>query len=312
MTTLRIPISGRLLVAHLAAYGLGFALDVAGEQAFVSHDPDSLELDPQVSTTADLERVANSVRRTGTECEGAVEADLVGDDSGSNRRPVAWARGTSMERARVALHAREELLDGLESGGARVATSLLTGLGAPATWLGDKPQRGASRLDGVPGNSTSDFVRGVLRRARPAAFSVTAENLRATIDIVAQPSGATDEDKTGWAPPGTRVDLVYQWLAAVGLSQLPVGLAARGPSRTPCHRRDNRGVTLPVLAPPVSMPRLRALLQLPELVEPDLRPASAARIRALGSRELLFFPMLGRSNDKMVAFSFGTATRIEL
>jgi hypothetical protein len=64
MNTLTIPLSGQLLVAHLAAYGLGFALDLAGEHAFVCHRPDSVDMQPQLLTAANLERVAQSVRRT--------------------------------------------------------------------------------------------------------------------------------------------------------------------------------------------------------------------------------------------------------
>lgn len=233
-----------------------------------------------------------------------------------------------MDHAAAALLAREELLDGLERRDCRVAADLLAGLGAPAAWLEDRPKRpakpqwGASRLDGVLGNHTSDFIRGVLRRALPAASSVTADELRALWAAVKPPS-ATDGDKTGWSPRGTRVDLLHQWLAALGLSLLPVGLRAHGPSRTPCHWRVTgaRGVTLPLLAAPTSVPRLRALLQLPGLVvpppalgsqAPTVDAAVAGRLRALGIRELVSFPALDRSTPQSVAFSFGRATRIEL
>lgn len=317
MQTLTIPLSGQLLVAHLAAYGLGFALDVAGEQAFVGHDPESLEMDPQISTTADLMRIAECVRNTTAHCEEPVKADLVAANASKDGRPVLWpviwARATAMARASAVLPVREELLDRLECRGARVATELMAGLGAPAAWLDDKPQRGASRLDGVAGNSTSDFVRGVLRRALPAASSVTADDLQ-PLWTGAGSTITADDDKTGWSPPGTRVALLYQWLAAVGLSQLPVGLSSHGSSRTPGRWRDAeaQGARLPVLAAPTSMARLRALLQLPELVLPVLGPADAGRLRALGIQELVSFPLLNRSNGNMVAFSFGRATRLEL
>lgn len=312
MRTLTIPMSGQLLVAHLAAYGLGFALDVAGEAAFVGHDP-SLEMRLHVSTTADLERIAECVRNAAAECEATVWANLPVPKK-TLEWPVIGARATDMERARVALPAREELLDQLEGSSARAAPGLLAGLGAPAAWLHTKPpkpQWGASGLDGVPGNSTSDFVRGVLRHALPAAASITADELHG-LWMVQEPPSPTDEDKTGWVPRGNRVQLLHQWLAALGLSLLPVGLSAHGRSRTPSHWRERRGVTLPVLAAPVSMPRLRALLQLPELGAPVPDPAAAGRLRALGIRELARFAVLTGSNDKMVAFSFARATRLDL
>jgi hypothetical protein len=313
MRTLTVPVSGRLLVSQLAGYGLCLALDSAGERAFVRHDPDSLDLTPQILTTASDQRVTDCVRRTAAECENAIEADLIPGQTGNNRRPVIWARATKLDHADRALRAREELLDELEADRARIAAALLAGLGTPATWLGEKPQRGASQLDGVPGNSTSDFVRGVLRPAVHAARGITDDDLAPLWTATRTPAGI-DQDKTGWSPPGTHIDLVYQWLAAIGLAQLPVGLVAHGPSRTPTHWRDagSRGVTLPVLAAPTSIPRLRALLQRPELTGAIAHPAAAARIRALGIRELVSFPVLNRSNATMVAFSFAKATRIEL
>jgi hypothetical protein len=312
---LTIPLSGKLLVAHLAAYGLGVALDAAGQEAFIGHDPDSLEIDPEVSTTATIERVAECVRRTAVECQDTVEADV---DSGrldkAGRAMVwaaIWARPTATDRALSTLLAREEILDRLEAQGSRAAAGLVAGLGAPAAWM-DDPERGASRLDGVPGNSTSDFVRGVLRRTLSAAAAVTACDL-STLQTTDEPANGTDEDKTGWSPPGTQTDRLYQWLAAVGLGLLPVGLSAGSPGRTPGYwgGAEGRQVRLPVLAPPVSMARLRALLQLPELVRP-LDPTASARLRSLGIRELVSFPEVRRSNQNMVAFYFGRATRIGL
>ncbi|MGO9791185.1 MAG: hypothetical protein ACLP8S_17310 [Solirubrobacteraceae bacterium] len=312
MTTLTIPLSGQLLIAHLAAYGLSYTLHAQGEQAFIGHDPDSLEMAPQITTTADIEQVAERVSKTATDCEEAVEADLEPGKTGNDRRPVIWARATRADRAQQALPLREELLDHLEDNDELLPAALVAGLGAPAAWLNDRPQRGASRLDGVMGNYTSDFVRGVLRRTRPAVASITIDELR-TLWTASDPPDATDDDKTGWSPPGTKAHPVHQWLAAIGLTQLPVGLAAHGSSRTPCCWRDaqTQGITLPVLSQPVSIPRLRALLQLPTLTTPAFTPAAAGRIRALGIREIVSFPVISRSTGKSVAFFFGRATRIE-
>jgi hypothetical protein len=309
MHTLTIPISGRLLVAHLAAYGLGAALHAAGEPAFIAHDPDALEMDAQVRTPADPETVAACVHATARACQPVIEADLEPNKTGNDRRPVIWARATRMDRAHQALAMREQLLDGIEERDGGVAASLVAALGAPGAWLGERPQHGASSLDGVIGNHTSDFVRGVLRRTLPAA-SLTADKLDAFYNAT-EPSAATENDRTGWSPPGTQVHPAHQWLAAIGLTQLPVGLAAHGPSRTPCCWRDTntRGVNLPVFSQPTSIPRLRALLQAPALVTGSIGSSAAGRLRALGIHELVSFPLLNRSTGQSVAFSFGRGIR---
>ena len=90
---------------------------------------------------------------------------------------------------------REDLLDRLEPPNGCLPEALITGLGAPGAWLGDRPQRGASRFDGVMGNNTSDFV-GVLRRTLRAAASITADELQ-TLWAATEPPDATENDKTG-------------------------------------------------------------------------------------------------------------------
>lgn len=307
MHELRLPVSGRTLVGHMAAYGLALVLDNGREDAFVGHDPDSLELDPLVATGAGSARTAELVRASASGCEDIVEADMTPGCTGNDRRPVVWARATRVDRALAAVPMREALLDTEEGRGGRLAVALTVGLGAPAPWASDKPHRGASRLDGVMGNHTSDFVRGALRRSRAAAVDVTAEELTAPKDPAA--------DKTGWSPPGTSVAPAVQWLAALGLGLLPVGLVAHGYARTPAATSGRPyGVTLPILSRPVSVPRLRALLQRVELgvVDGSLVPEQSARLRALGVSEVAHFPKVDRSTPQSVQFFFGSATAVKL
>lgn len=314
MPSLTIPLSGHLLVSHLAAYGLGVVLDANDEDAFVGHDPLSLEMEPHVTTPANVERTVDLVRQSATTCERVIEADLQPGQTGNNRRPVIWARATALDRAKLALPKREALLEAAERDEQAIVVGLLAGLGAPAAWS-DRPQRGASRLDGVTGNHTSDFVRGVLRRARPAAASAQVDGLASAWSGKTSQAASVDDDKTGWSPPGTRVDLVHQWLAALGLSLLTVGQSAHGRAATPCFcRHEARGVTLPVLDHPVSVPRLRGLLQLPELLLPAARlvNSEAARLRARGIRELVAFALVDRSTPQSTAFSFARGVRVEL
>lgn len=320
MQTFTMPYSGRLLVTHLAAYGLAAALDARAVDAFVGHDPDAVELTPQVFAAVDLAEVAASIRASALECQSAVEADLEPGLTGNDRIPVIRARATEPGRAAISVVARERLLDDLEAQHAISAAALVVGLGAPGVWLRDAkardkavPARGASRLDGVAYNIGSDIVRGALRHSLPAATAVVEEDLRPITD--GSRVGTADEtDRLLWSPPGTQIALIYQWLAALGLGLLPVGLTASTHARTPGFWQESgaRGVALPILSRPVSAARLRSLLQVPDLVARGATPAAATRMRALGIRELVTFTVLDSSSGTMVKFSFGPATRFEL
>jgi hypothetical protein len=311
---IHIGSSGLLLVSHLAAYGMAVALETAGESVFVAHDLDSPDLEPLVITSVSLQRVVECVRASARACQRVVDADIAAG------RPTIWARATDSKRALEALSAREHLLDELQDasggGGAILPMRLIAGLGAPVTW-GDertKPSWGATVLDGVAGNSTSDFVRGVLRRTRPVAEHLELDDLRMLWSGSQVGLGEEHADRTGWAPPGTRIHLAHQWLAALGLCQLPVGLTSRA-GRTPCSlERDGQPLTvqLPVCPLPVSAPRLRSLLALRELSSRDLGALDRSRLRALGIGSLLRFPRNQASNAKMVAFNFARGEWLEL
>ncbi len=314
METWTIPLSGYLLIAHLAAYGLGSLLANAGEDCLVGHEPLSLEMEPQVTTSASVGRAVELIQQSASACEPFVESDLRPGQTGNDRRPVIWARATDVSRAAESLPKRERLLDRAERDDVRVAAGLLAGLGTPATWVGHKPQRGATRLDGVIGNHTSDFVRGVLRRSRPGAASARADELAPAWERSARRSPSGEGDKTGWSPPGTGVDAVHQWLAALGLSLLPVGQSANGQATTPCFWREGKGMTLPVFEAPVSVARLRCLLQRPELQigRALLAASDAARLRTLGVREVVIFVRVNRSTGQSVSFTFARGERVGL
>lgn len=312
-TTIALPLSGLVLASHLAAYGLALVLRERDEDVRVGHRRDSLECEPVIATTLTTPEIGEAVRESARICKEAIEADRVPGKAGNERRSVIWARGTSAEGAWELLRMRERLLDSADGGGQRIAAALIGGLGAPSPWLDEKPHRGATALDGVLGNHTSDFVRGVLRKMRPAAESIRDEEL-AQFWFEPDPPAATDEDKTGWAPRGALIDPVHQWLAALGLGMLPVGLVARGHAQTPCvwSRGRDRGVRVPVLARPVSPARVRALLQRRELCAPELDIASGAALRALGVSETVEFSVIDRTTPQSVAFSFGRGVLREL
>lgn len=316
MLPLRIPSSGRLLTTHLASYGLALALHADGHDAFIGHDPEALECDPVLSVDATREAVAASIIRSAEACEAVVEADLVPGQTGNNRLPVIRARATDPERAAIAVGIRERLLDHAEAAGEVLTTTLLAGLGAPAPWLHDAsptrkptPGRGATKLDGILYNHTSDFVRGFLRPTRRATQVSDPATLARLFTNVGSTEVLSERDRSPWSPKGTRLPAVCQWLGGVGLGMLPVGLTADEPACTPAFwsASGRRGLSLPVFAQPVSIARLRAILQRPELTTADQIDA-AGRLRALGVSDVVSFAVIV-APGKGVDFSFQIASR---
>jgi hypothetical protein len=322
MQKVTIPYSGTLLVTHLAAYGLATVLDAAGIDAFVAHDAESQSFEPVVAFPGDLDTARRAIRSSAKQLEPFVERDVEPGKTGNDRRSAMWARislAKGHERLAQIIPVRQELVAQADES-SRLAACLVAGVGAPAVWGPEtmKTSAGATALDGVLGNHTSDLVRGVLRWTRrsaaeldPDPFSIGAET-------------PLPADKTGWAPPGSLVDYVHQWLAAIGLSMLPVAHRPLDRSATPAcwTRRDGGrrdGVTLPLLGEAVSVPRLRVLLGLKDLTriagEPDLEEPegarAAGRLRAYGVAEVVVFERRNRAGSgTSVAFDFTRGTRV--
>lgn len=314
-TEVTLPYSGELLVSHLAAYGLASVLYDAGIRVTVSHG-DSLTFEPQVGFDLDAAGAAEVIRQSAVEAEAAVEADLVPGKSGNARRSLIGARASrDDEEAADVLRRRDDLLLDAEAESRRTVGRILAGIGATAAWGGDqvKPQWGATALDGVLGNHTSDFVRGVLRPARRAAAEVDAS----TLERLWAGETGDQHDKTGWAPPGTQVDLVHQWLAAIGLGLLPVAHRLWKRSSTPAVWPGGDGVTLPLLEP-VTLPRVSALLKLaslPAIREPEPTTATArarGELRSLGINEVVLFRCRRTGSKSSVAFVFERGVRADL
>lgn len=322
METVRLPYPGDLLVSHLTAFGIAVALDAADIDAYVRHDPDSLSFEPIVEYRAGVEDVVDAIRRSAVEAEAVVEADVEPGKTGNDRRPMIWARASFANdagRAATVLAGRQQLVDAAQADRAQLVAGLLSGLGAPVAWGTErlKPSSGATALDGVLGNNTSDLVRGVLRPARLAATAAEEE-------ILGHERSTQQLDKTGWAPPGTPVDLAHQWLAVLGLSLLPVVHRPFDPSVTPAcwdvKSPRRRGITLPLLTRSTTVDRLRALLALGALArladhDPTSKAgmAAAAEIRSFGIIEAVAFERLAkRGSGTSVAFSFRRGRRLAL
>jgi len=331
---LTIPYSGTLLVSHLTAYGLAFVLDDVGIDAFVGHDTDSQSFEPTVLFEADRSAARDAIRVSAAAAEEIVEHDIEPNKTGNDRRATIWARGSmdrGSDRLAQVIKLRRELVEEANNAPSAVPAALLAGLGAPLSWGSEstRTSSGATAFDGVLGNNTSDFVRGVLRRTREAAAALDTDPF-APADQASPPA-----DKTGWAPPGAKITLVHQWLAALGLALLPVAHRPLERSATPAfwRRQDERGVTLPLFDDAVSIPRLRALLALDALTrihsghaedEPAANgtepraggtplPIEATVLRSLGVHEVVIFERRDRAGGKSsVAFDFARGRRVAL
>lgn len=322
MRTIALPYGGELLLAHLVSYGLLVALDDAGVAAYLHHPRESLSFTPSIDVGDDVDddTIAAAVRAIATTAESVVEADLVPGKTGNDRRSVIWARGSlasDPSQAGALVKRRGELVESVGRSRDRALLGVLAGLGAPASWGPDKvkPSHGATALDGVLGNHTSDIVRGVLRPARSAASVLDGPQLWTT-----DPGrGKAQLDKTGWAPPGTQAPLAHQWIAVLGLGMLPVAHRPAQPSVTPAWWSKGRGATLPLLARPSTLAKARAVVGLRSLTVIAGKPndedtiAAAAELRAMGVPEVVTFERLAaRGQGSSVAFSFRRGQRIAL
>ncbi len=326
MRTIAIPYSGELLLAHLMSYGLLVALDGAGVSAYLHYPRESLSFTPHVDVGDDIddEAIAAAVRATAARAEEVVEADLVPGRTGNDRRSVIWARGSMANdpsHAGAVVARRAELVARVAGTGDRALLGVLAGLGASASWgpPSVKPSHGATALDGVLGNHTSDIVRGVLRPARTAASTLPAGALWA----LTAARGKPESDKTGWSPPGTAAPLAHQWLAVLGLGLLPVAHRPLVASVTPAcwstRRPRVHGATLPLHSQPSSLARVRAIAALNALALVAVQAgdgadiAVAAELRAMGVAEAVVFERLAaRGQGSSVAFSFRRGRRVVL
>jgi hypothetical protein len=117
--------------------------------------------------------------------------------------------------------------------------------------------------------------------------------------------------------------LAHQWLAVLGLGLLPVAHRPLGRSSTPAcwstPRPTRHGITLPLLARPSSLARVRATIGLRALTGATAQAAEqdalAARteLRAFGVPEAVVFERdVARGQGSSVAFSFRRGRRVAL
>lgn len=333
LTVLKPPVSGIFLVSHLAVLGLATILDAYGDETVrVGHDSASLTFEPYLATALPRSEVRAFFEAAIADIEAVLEHDREAKSRGE-RKPTIRARDTyggDPDRAREAVLVRHRLVRGLleqDGPGARLATALCEGLGSSVTWLPQErgakfdPSVGATAFDGAVINKSTDLVRKVFRELRVKALAADLWE-----------SGRSEHGaESPWAPPNSPSDVTAEFLAGIGLAALPVAQRSRGVSLTPAivradvSRRPDAAV-FPILGRPVTLARLRALLMSSDLAviarelsfalngqnrgREDL--AARKRLRALGVRELVLFPVRNLSTKQMVKFHFETGIRVDI
>jgi CRISPR-associated protein Csb3 len=225
----------RIMLWHMALYGLGAILEQAGLS------------DVRLSWTPGMEPRA---RIDAADVTGDQIAEVVWDHTRHHATPPSWMladitlkgtpraamspRITPFENDQIrhqAQHARHTELDALTNERAWLDLRMLAALGEPCYWShnpkGEPLQDdGASRLEMQPRNQGSEFVGSRLRKL---AQTVTARELPAIKDGLvgdrvqdeAGGDSLASRTATGFANPGP-TDNAVAWCALWGISQLPI------------------------------------------------------------------------------------------
>jgi CRISPR-associated protein Csb3 len=237
----------RLLLCHLAFYGLAAILENAG------HDDLRLSWTPGMAPRPvlsgeglDPERLGQAVHEHATvrAAKGAwpSERAVVG---GKPRGLMSPRLSTLIDAEWEGFQARRHaVLDSLTAAGDGLDLRLIAALGEPSYWRANrKGERlqddGASRLEMQPRNQGSEWVANRLHPIAQAVADRTVDGVvagltgKATVDEV----GANRPDSrsaTGFGPPGP-VDNAVVWCALWGISQFPIAQRLAGAATTTGH-----------------------------------------------------------------------------
>lgn len=270
---LALPGDAHVAFDHLAGYGLAAILEAAGHPVRL-HWTD--ELDARLFLTGvDWDTAASAVR-THAEQARRPESWVMADGEGNGvsalfsprvkaMSPVMLEKWYSSRSRFLADHASADALD----------LAMIGALGEPSYWNTDqdapRPDNGASRWEMKTRNRGEEFVT---HRLRPLAHSVADRTSDAVLTGL---SGATIVDEVGKNSPDSRTptgltspgptDNARAWCALWGLSCFAVAHRQDiGPraavSKTAGHVGGHlAGVLfLPLVARPMSLPRLRVVL----------------------------------------------------
>lgn len=295
----------RVLLWHLALYGLGAILQDAGINDIRLSWTGGMQPRPRVDGPGLTDVVVDDAVRSHAQAHAAHpswvsrDVELAGSKRGlMSPRLSVFADQSVWERVQ---RARHEQIDQLMSEPAWLDLRMVWALGEPCYWSrnrkGDALQDdGASRFEMQPRNQGSEFVGTRLRRlaqtvAARSVGSVASGLVGASMRDEAGRDAADSRTSTGLAAPGT-TDNGVAWCALWGISQLPQSPRVNATAVTSAHLGRSRAewFAVPVWHSEWRPARLRSVLASRQLVEAagvDLpaipwrtEPARAAAARA--------------------------------
>lgn len=271
----------RVLLSHLALYGLGAILDAVGADVRIGwtegSDPRPF-LGAQHLGTGEIASLVQRHAQAAATPDSWLHRDVTlnGSPRGlMSPRLTPFADATVWESVQAQRHA---VLDTLTTARAWLDLRMLAALGEPAYWSRNRKNEplqddGASRLEMQPRNQGSEFVGSRLRKLAlavanrdPAAIAsgLTGEAVRDEV-------GADRSDSrtaTGLAAPGP-TDNALAWCALWGIAQFPIAMRVAGPgARSPgtamttghLGRSRNEWFYVPIWQGPWRTARLRTVL----------------------------------------------------
>lgn len=277
----------RVLLHHMALYGLGAMLDEAGVPDVRLAWSSSMQPLPQITGEGLTADVVDGIVREHARVHAAESSWVQRDvELNGKQRGLMSPRLTTFGSDDVWGHVqvgRERELQALTDVRAYPALRFLAALGEPAYWSrnpkGDVLQDdGASRLEMQPRNQGSEFVG---TRLRKLAAAVVARPPAAVSGGLLGTASLGAGNPTGFASTGTADDPLM-WCAVWGIGQFPTAARIDAAVLTSGHIGRSRAESFyaPVWGPPWRPARLRSVL-----ASRQLRDAAATDVVSPGSRD---------------------------
>jgi CRISPR-associated protein Csb3 len=333
----------RVLLSHLALFGLGAILEEAGANPSLGWTG-GMEPRPMVDgATCTPTQVAAAIRAHAARCAEPtswINRTLL-DDKGY-LRGVMSPRLTTLaipEGWRGLEERRNDTIDQVTVGRAELSLRMLGALGRPAYWRVYQRQRrqddGASRWEMQARNQGSEFVGTRLAPLARAVAARSDDEVRdgltgvTPVDEINQ-GKANSRTATGLSAPGP-TDNALAWCALWGLSQLPLALRVRESAITSGHVGSptagwfhtliwNGGWRMARLRSMLASQQAREVATSHVLNRSDTHPvvdalgADAARswLAARGVRAVLCFPVSRHGSDNAPERRAGLANVCQL
>lgn len=237
----------RVLLWHLAFYGLGAILDDAGVRDLRLAWTPGMQPRATVGHDVDGERVDAAVREHAHARAGEPSWLLRDVTLRGSMRGLMSPRLAPFDGAPVWQHvqiARQGELDRLIAARSWLDLREIGALGEPCYWSRNRQgvamqDDGASRLEMQPRNQGSEFVGSRLRKLAQVVAAREIGRVRAGLDgsSIVDEVGADRTDSrtaTGLASPGP-TDNAVAWCALWGISQLPIASRVNATALTSGH-----------------------------------------------------------------------------